>query len=425
VTIRLPFASKNLCSVVRPMRAAGLALGLALAAGLAAPARAEPQAMVETLDGKKLQGEIRQLSAESLTIDAGTGAEKFATSSVQSVKPVSADAQISAKPTCYIELIDGSQLMAVACRVKDGRAAVELAGGIKLELSTKVVRSVRFQGEDRSDRLAGQWSQIAGGKAASDLLIVRKQGALDYLEGVLGNVDDETVQFELDHDTIPVKRAKIEGMIYYHADNAELPEAVGVAVERGGSHWQIRAIELAADQCTITTPAGLKVARPFTALERLDFSAANTQFLSDLAADKIEYAPYYPPRTDLPILADSYQPRRNIGFERGPLKLDGKTYAKGLALHSRTQTGYRLPGKFRRLKALVGIDDALRPGGDVQLEIRGDGKLLWQGAIRGSEPAKPLDLDIAGVKRIEILADFGADLDIADVIDLCEARVTK
>ena len=114
-----------------------------------------------------------------------------------------------------------------------------------------------------------------------------------------------------------------------------------------------------------------------------------------------------------------------MGFDGAPLKLDGKTYAKGLALHARTEVGFRLPGKFRRFKALVGIDDSVRAAGDLQLEIRGDNKMLWEGRITGTEAARPLDLDIAGVKRIEILVDFGADLDIADVVDLCEARVTQ
>ncbi len=108
-----------------------------------------------------------------------------------------------------------------------------------------------------------------------------------------------------------------------------------------------------------------------------------------------------------------------------PLKLDGKAYAKGLSLHSRTDVGFRLPGRFRRFKALVGIDDAVRPGGDVQVEIRGDGSCCGKAGFAVPTPAKALDLDIAGVKRIDILVDFGADLDVADVLDLCEARMTK
>jgi alpha-glucosidase len=157
----------------------------------------------------------------------------------------------------------------------------------------------------------------------------------------------------------------------------------------------------------------------------LDFSSVNTQFLSALEPMAFQYAAYFSPRTDLPILAESNKPRRDIGFDGLALKLDGKAYTKGLSLHSHSEVGYRLPGKFRRFKALVGIDDAVRPSGDLQLEIRGDQKLLFEGRIRGSEAARPLDLDITGVKRIDILVDFGADLDIADVLDLCEARVIK
>jgi hypothetical protein len=298
-------------------------------------------------------------------------------------------------------------------------------GAAQIELPTKSIHWVRFLADDRGDKLAREWLQIAGGKAASDLLVVRKQGALDYLEGVLGDVDDEVVHFELDKEAIPVKRPKVEGLIYYHAAGGDLPEALAEGVDRGGSRFQVQSIALAGDQLTLTTSAGLKISQPLSNLERLDFSSVNTQFLSALEPAAFQYAAYFPPRTDLPILAESNKPRRDVGFDGLALKLDGKAYTKGLSLHSRTEVGYRLPGKFRRLKALVGIDDSVRPGGDLQLEIRGDQKVLWEGRVRGSEAARPLDLDIAGVKRIDILVDFGADLDIADVLDLCEARVTK
>ena len=46
-------------------------------------------------------------------------------------------------------------------------------------------------------------------------------------------------------------------------------------------------------------------------------------------------------------------------------------------------------------------------------------------AARGSEPAKPLDLDVSGVRRLTILVDFGENLDTADHLDLAEARLVK
>lgn len=115
-----------------------------------------------------------------------------------------------------------------------------------------------------------------------------------------------------------------------------------------------------------------------------------------------------------------------MGLEQQPLKLDGKVYRKGLAMHSRSTVVYRLPGKFRTFTAVAGIDDSVRSaGGEVALEISGDGKSLWKGSIRGGTPPQTLEVDVTGVKRLEILADYGVGEDIADHLDLCEAKVVK
>ena len=86
---------------------------------------------------------------------------------------------------------------------------------------------------------------------------------------------------------------------------------------------------------------------------------------------------------------------------------------------------YLLTEDFRRCQALVGIDDRVREGGNVRLVISGDDKELFSQAITGHDEPFPLDLDITGVKRLKIVVDFGDELDIADHLNLCEARLTK
>ncbi len=412
----------------REIRALLLRLALvaaALGGSLGGNASAGPQAIVETLDGRTLAGELVELASQAVVLDTAAGREKLPTSSIQAIRPAQAVAASGGKATCRVELVDGSQIAAVAFRAQSGTAQIEAAGAAEIELPTRRIHWVRFLADDRNDKLAREWAQIAAGKAASDLLVVRKQGSLDYLEGVIEGVDAEAVSFELEKETIPVKRPKVEGLIYYHASGDELSEAIAEAVDQGGSRWQVKSVALEGDQLAITTPAGLKLTRPLAALERLDYSSVNTQYLSGLEPESFQYAAYFAARTDFPILVDAYKPRRDTGFDGLPLKLDGKTYSKGLSLHSRSEASYRLPGKFRRFKAVVGIDDVVRPAGDLQLEIRGDKKRLWEGRIRGTEAARSIDLDIADVKRIEFVVEFGADLDVADVLDLCEARVTK
>ena len=249
---------------------------------IGAIASAGPQAIVETLDGKQLTGELVELEPQTLVLLAAGEREQLPTSSVLSVKPAQAAVAVVAKATCRVELVDGSQLAAVAYRADRGKAQIELAGAAPIELPTKWIHSVRFLADDRSDKLAREWAQIAASKAASDLLVVRKQGALDYLEGVTGGVDEAAVTFELENETIPVKRPKVEGLIYYHAGSDALPEPIAEAVDQGGSRFAVRSTALDGDQLTLTTPAGLKVVLPLAELERLDFSGVNTQFLSEL-----------------------------------------------------------------------------------------------------------------------------------------------
>ena len=61
----------------------------------------------------------------------------------------------------------------------------------------------------------------------------------------------------------------------------------------------------------------------------------------------------------------------------------------------------------------------------VMFTVAGDDKVLWEGEVRSTDPPIDLDLEIMGVRRLKITVDFGDDLDIADFLDLADARFTK
>jgi len=392
---------------------------LLFTAVLAAPAEFQ----LSTLDGRTVAGRLEQLSADEVTLETPAGAQAFAVKDLLDLSTQAPQAPTQPKPAATILLVDGSMLLASGYGVAGGKVRAELLGGGTAEMPTSAVQSVRFGQQD--PKFAQQWSQIASGKHASDVLVIQRPEALDFMEGVLGDSTADTIDFTLDGEKVPVKRTRIAGLIYYHPQGRSLPEPRAAVTDSAGSTIQAASLSLTEGQVRIATPAGLELTRPLDRIARIDFSLGKIVYLADLAPESSIWTPYFASANMAKSLATFYRPRGNRGLESAELMLGGKTYRRGLALHSRSELDYRLPGEFSRLLAVAGIDDRVRPGGNVRLVIRGDGRVLFDETIRGADEPRPLEIDIAGVKRLQIVVDYGEDLDVGDHLDLCEARMVK
>lgn len=398
-------------------------LNLLLSAALAAGA---VEFEAQTVDGQSAVGRIAQLNAQQLVLETSGGPSAFALNTLAGLTRKPAPPAADRKLSIRVELVDQSLLSASDYTVRGGVAQLVVSGGAKLEVPTRAIRWVRFAtAADADEKLTKQWSEITETKADGDLLVVRKSGALDYLEGVLGDIDADKCNFELDKEPVPVPRAKVEGVVYFHSAAVELPDAAGRLHLLDGSRLAIGKVELADDKINVSTPSGVTLSLPLEDVSRFDFSSGKIAYLSDLDPESATHVPYLGFAEEPAALREFYKYRRDIGFEQNPLRLDGKTYRKGLSLASRSLLVYRLPGKFRLFRGTIGIDDSVRETGDVHVAIKGDGKTLWEGEVRGVDPARELELEIVGVKRLEVLVDYGGGLDVGDRLDLCEARVTK
>src|SRR5262249_4436010 len=108
-----------------------------------------------------------------------------------------------------------------------------------------------------------------------------------------------------------------------------------------------------------------------------------------------------------------------------PASGHAESFAKGVALRSRTEITYRLPRGFSRFMAVAGIEPATRSSGDVLLTILGDDRTLLEHAITGHDAPLPIEVDVAGVKQLKIIVDYGKNLDTGDWLNLCNARIVK
>ncbi len=390
---------------------------------LAALSAQAAQVEVETLDGQTVVGELSGWTADSLTLQAADGEQTIARDQLLALRPASPSEQEAAPPQVWVELIDGSELAAASFSAAAGTSEIELVGGQKLSTPTRSMVAVRFKEQD--EKIAGQWEQIRRLKITGDVIVIRKKDAIDYLEGVLGDVTADKVHFELDGEMIPVSREKVEGILYYSAAGRELPPAVCIVRGPGATRVQAQDVTLAEETVELVSVTGVKLRFPLEAIEELDFSLGKIQYLSDLQPTLARWTPYFGIFEQLAAAQALFQPRSNRALAGGPLRLGGKSYRKGLALRSGSLLRYRLPDGYRRLTAVVGIDDRVAAGGAATLVIRGDDRELFTASLRGGEEPQTIDLDVSGVRTLTISTDYGADLDIADHVDLCDARISK
>jgi hypothetical protein len=126
-----------------------------------------------------------------------------------------------------------------------------------------------------------------------------------------------------------------------------------------------------------------------------------------------------------PVQVGWGKPLANTSIVGKPLTVVGKVYEKGLGLHSPGWLALKLDGQASQFHCLAAIDDETEGKGTVELKFYGDNwRLLYAtGILRGGQPAKPIEIDLAGQKILVIEITVGGDDYIADHIDLLDPVV--
>lgn len=310
-------------------------------------------------------------------------------------------------------LADGSRFAwtSVAATAREIHFETSRLGKVSLPLSSTA--SLRFApGDPKVDEA---WNELTARDIKTDLLVIRKDDVLDHLDGTIGVIEKDRINFVIDGEEVPVKRDKVFGLIFAGrtpGDDKPVCELTTI----GGDKLRLRGAIWKDGKFSGELLAGAAVKIPAESLRSVDFSLGKVQFLSQMEPREAKYTPYF-----------DHVWKHHVDRTRDgtPIRLGNRNYARGLWIHSRTQLKYRIGGDYRRFQAVMGIDQAVAPRGDVHVVISGDGKPLLEADVRGADPPQPIDLDVSGVRDLEILVDFGGDLDIADHLDLADAKVIK
>ena len=135
-------------------------------------------------------------------------------------------------------------------------------------------------------------------------------------------------------------------------------------------------------------------------------------FLSDSKADEATVGWLQPTYNRLPIEDNSPL-----------LAADGKFYARGIYAHAPARHVYDLGGKWAKFSGLGAAPSGQSPS--VVFVISADGKELWRSKTIGADQSAPFDLDVKGVKTLQLSVEDGGNGNSSDWAVWLDPKLTR
>ncbi len=93
------------------------------------------------------------------------------------------------------------------------------------------------------------------------------------------------------------------------------------------------------------------------------------------------------------------RPVGDANFQGWPMKVNNQMYDRGIGVYGPGELRFRLNGRYRRFRGMVGIDQDTYGDAHTQVQIWGDDRLLWDsGLLRKWDPVRFFEVDVTGVQ---------------------------
>ena len=197
----------------------------------------------------------------------------------------------------------------------------------------------------------------------------------------------------------------------------EAASAPAACTMRDGAIWAGRVAEIDADLLRLQLASESTIDLPIEQISEIRFRSDRVRFLDELTPAKYEFEPFGGTRWP-------YRVNRSVSNQ--PMRIGGQSFDRGIGVHSRSVLTYDVPQGFRQLAATIGIDEAVGDQGNAIFRVLADGKEAFNsGPVTGRDAPRPLLASIEGARQIQLVVEFGDDLDIGDQADWAEVRLIK
>jgi hypothetical protein len=384
-------------------------------------------AELRTVSGKSYTGQLVAVTDKLVEFSTATGTVKVPVADVldinlQPLKNFAADTK-----RMDVELTDGTQLKARidGLVIKGPKVELTLLSGQTIKLEVKDI--AYYLKDAQEPALQEKLRELTKKKIKNDRVLTlqiddkTKKPDLNPLDGTVGEGDEKGERIKFTNPKGEDRKyliSKIQGIIFYRP---EANQVTTLCKLRDTSGNYLVAHKVAVDKTgyKVTTVCGAEVAYETLAVAKLDYNIDKLNFLSDLEPSRVVE------RAGSGLVI---RYRRDKSLDDGPIRVGGKPYGKGLAVHSYTELEYDLNNKYKEFTTFLGVDDQV--GGDSKAWVTiecDDTKVFSQEISRKTRDylEKPLIIKVKDVKTLRIIVSSKNVLDLHDHVTFANPKVSQ
>jgi hypothetical protein len=370
-----------------------------------------------TLSTRAVEGVWVSIDERQLLVEVGQGEQSIPLQALQSIRfPGLSSAPTQAGRNLLVILRDGSQIFPESL-TSDGRAvSMRFGQNFQLQIPTVDIHSVRLQQLTVAQQT--QWEAILDSRITGDnLVLARSPESLDTVEGLVGSIGEETIQFDFGDQRLNAPRARLAGVRFFNPP-AEISKVMGTAVDLWGNRWNLSKVgyETQSGLLDLALAGGTSVKIPIEQIQSIDFSAGSIQFLADLT-------PIGRGRqTGLELGIDSQVMEALFGPQAYQIP---KTSGPSLRFSGSSWVTYRVPPEYTRLAGTL----YLAPSGNrftaCRVEVRLENEVVWAQELTQLSQRLDLSLPVEADKRIRLSVTAQDDFPVGDIVIWQELRFLK
>jgi len=390
-----------------------------LSTWLALASPAAPPVRVVTIEGVSADGTWSGINSAGAAVIIHDGQKKeFAPEELMLLRwaelPASRPAPASQPAAVYLS--DGSLLQGAIVGGDAKHVVLKTTLVSQLQLPLDRLAGVRLMPRENAAAAEAFAKALAVRDPTQDTLLVVRDDRVTALKGVTESLAPDAGTFKWRDRSVPIRPDNVYGLVFAAGVQKPVPPQAR-ALLKDGSTWAGRLAGGDADSVSLELAGGVKVALPVAELSEIRLRSDRVVFLSDLEPAEYRFEPFATTR---------WPYRRDRSVANRPLRIADQTFERGLGMHSQSTLSYDLPGEFSRLAAVIGIDAGAAPLGNVVFRVTADGKEAFNsGPVTGRDAPRTINVPIAGAKRVQLIVEFGEDLDIGDQADWGNARLIK